>query len=141
MIEGDCNRRIDAISAPSFGAPACSNSTDWTAEDDVHGGSLPADLVIAARHKELKYLKDRKVYAYSTVAEAWRQTRKPPLKLKWIDTNKGDRRIFNVRSRLVCTEIRRKGMESIFSATPPLESLRILLAKAAVEAPRDENGR
>ena len=116
------------------------DSSDWTAEDDVHGGSLPAGLVMSARQKEIKYLKDRKVYSYSTVSEAWRKTHKQPLRLKWIDTNKGDRRTFNVRSRLVCTEIRRKGTESIFSATPPLESLRILLAKAASEAPREPGG-
>ena len=109
--------------------------SQWEAEDDVHGGTLPASLVMAARQKETKYLKDRKVYSYATVAEAWHRTRKKPLKLKWIDTNKGDKRLFNVRSRLVCTEIRRKGTESIFSATPPLESLRILLAKAASEDP------
>ena len=41
----------------------------------------------------------------------------------------------NVRARLVCQEIRRKGMEAIFSATPPLESLRILVAMAAAEDP------
>ena len=26
----------------------------WIAEDDVHGGSLPADMALAARQKELK---------------------------------------------------------------------------------------
>ena len=89
------------------------DSSQWTAEDDVHGGELPAGLVLAARQKEIRYLQDRKVYSYSTVAEAWRSTRKQPLRLKWIDTNKGGQAAFNVRSRLVCTEIRRKGTESI----------------------------
>ena len=74
-------------------------------------------------------------YSLSTTVEAFRLTRRPPLKLKWIDTNKGDERLFNIRSRLVCTEIRRRGMEAIFSATPPLESLRALIAKAASEVP------
>ena len=36
-----------------------------------------------------------------------------------------------VRSRLVCTEVRRKGMESIFAATPPLDSLKAFIVKAA----------
>ena len=125
-------RRADSI---GDGVSAENEDSQWEAEDDVHGGSLPAGLVRTARQKEIKYLKDRKVYSYATIGDAWRQTRKKPLKLKWIDTNKGDRRAFNVRSRLVCTEIRRKGTESIFSATPPLESLRILLAKAASENP------
>ena len=75
------------------------------------------------------------MYSYSTEAEAFRLTRKKPIGLKWIDSNKGDRRAFNVRSRLVCTEMRRKGMEAIFSATPPLESLRALVARAASEDP------
>ena len=113
----------------------------WIAEDDVHGGTLPAHLVLAARNKEINYLLGRKVYSYATDAEAWTVTRKKPLKLKWIDSNKGDRHAFNVRSRLVCTEIRRKGIESIFSATPPLESLRILLARAASEPPVRPCGR
>ena len=77
------------------------------------------------------------MYSYATIEDAWRQTRKKPLKLKWIDTKKGDRRAFNVQSRLVCTGIRRKRTESIFSATPPLESLRILLTKAVSEKPNN----
>ena len=49
------------------------------------------------------------------------------MRLKWIDTNKGDEKNFNVRSRRVCTEVRPRGTEAIFSATPPLESLRVLM--------------
>ena len=109
---------------------------DWTASDDVRGGVLPVAEVKRARQREVQYLKDRKVYAYSTWREALRKTGKRPLRLKWIDTNKGDTQNFNVRSRLVCTEIRRKGTESIFSATPPLETLRALISKAASEDPK-----
>ena len=89
------------------------------AKDDVHGRSLPAHLVLAARQTEIKYLQSREVYSYSTDSDAWTIARKKPFKLKWIDTNKGVQHTFNVRCRLVCTEIRRKGTESIFSATPP----------------------
>ena len=108
---------------------------EWVAEDDVHGGSLPPDLVMEARRKEIKYIHSRKVYSYATEDDAFRLTRKRPIKLKWIDTNKGDRQNMNIRSRLVCTEIRRKGTEAVFSATPPLESLRALIARAASEPP------
>ena len=97
----------------------CHNADDndddpegWIA--DVHGGALPAVLVIAARKKEIKYLLDRKAYSYATEAEAWIKVRRKPIKLKWIDSNKGDTREYRIRSRLVCTEIRRKGMEAIF---------------------------
>ena len=44
-----------------------------------------------------------------------------------------------VRSRLVCTEVRPKGKEAIFSATPPLESLRLLVAYLASEDPAKQS--
>ena len=40
------------------------------------------------------------------------------------------------RSRLVCMEVRRGEVEAIFSATPPLEAARVLVAIAASEDPR-----
>lgn len=115
--------------------PKAEDWQDWVARDDVHGGELPAHLVHQARCKELRYLQDRNVYAYSTWKEAIRNSGKPPLKLKWIDSNKGDEAAPRLRSRLVCTEVRPKGAEAIFSATPPLETLRALIAKAACEDP------
>ena len=97
----------------------CSDWKGWLAEDDVKGGPLPAHLVHAARVKELKYLQDMKVYEYASVADAIRCTGRRPLGLKWIDTNKGDPKTPNLRSRLVCTEVRPKGVDAIFSAIPP----------------------
>ena len=86
---------------------------NWLASDDVKGGWLPPDLVYQARLRELEYLKERCVYGHSTVAEAKRVTGKPPLRLKWIDTDKGGEGARMVRSRLVCTEVRPKGKEAI----------------------------
>ena len=90
-------------------------------------GSPPAD-VYSARLRELSYLQQRQVYSYSTVEEAKKVTGRRPLRLKWIDTNKGGDGALQIRSRLVCTEVRPKGKEAIFSATPPLESLRLLVS-------------
>ena len=53
--------------------------------------------------------------------------------LKWIDTNKGSAEVPRYRSRLVRTEVRHKGAEPIFSATPPLEAPRVLLCVACQE--------
>ena len=75
------------------------------------------------------------VYQYSTIAEAKSITGKPPIRLKWIDSNKGDAEHRNYRSWLVCTEVRRKGTTPIFSATPPLEAIRVLVAKLSSEDP------
>ena len=73
------------------------------------------------------------VYEYSTEAEARARTRRNRVGLKWIDTNKGSAEAPRYSSRLLCTEVRHKGVEPIFSATPPLETLRILLSVACQE--------
>ena len=78
-----------------------------------------------ARKKELDYLAARKVYTYAAISTAIQKTGRRPLRLKWIDCNKGDKKKMQLRSRLVCTEVKPKGVESIFAATPPLESLRL----------------
>ena len=93
--------------------------SQWCACDDVKGGELPAPLVYQARKRELAYLDKMKVYQYFSIAEAIRRSGKRPLRLKWIDVNKGDGQCMNIRSRLVCTEVRPKGVEAIFAATPP----------------------
>ena len=90
---------------------------EWSAWDDVKGGELPAHSVHLARKRELEYLSERKVYTYASTSAAIRRTGRKPLRLKWIDSNKGDRGRYDIRSRLVCTEVRPKGVEAIFAAT------------------------
>ena len=107
---------------------------EWEAEDDVKGGPLDPREVKTVREKEIEYLWDMKVYEYSTEAEARARTGRNLVVLKWIDTNKGSTEAPCYRSRLVCTEVRhKKGAEPIFSATLPLETLRILLGVACQE--------
>ena len=62
---------------------------EWVASDDVKGSVLDPSLVHQAREKELKYLKEMGVYKYCATTEALRLSGKKPLRLKWIDTNKG----------------------------------------------------
>ena len=106
---------------------------EWEAEDDVKGGPLDPREVKAPRQKEIQYLWDMEVYEYSTEAEARARTGRNPVGLKWIDTNKGSAEAPRYRSRLMCTEVRHKGVEPIFSATPPLETLRVVLCVACQE--------
>ena len=105
----------------------------WEAEDDVKGGSSDPREVKAARRKEIHYLWDMEVYEYSTEAKSRARTGRNPVGLKWMDTDKGSAEAPRYRSRLVCTEVRLKGVEPIFSATPPLETLRVLLCVACQE--------
>ena len=77
------------------------------------------------------YFKDKKVYTQVARDEAIRLTGRAPIAVKWVDVNKGDDEEPNYRSRLVAKDYRRKGEDSIFAPTPPLESLRTLLMMAA----------
>ena len=86
---------------------------EWEAEDDwTH---VRSKLVVK---KEIQYLWDVEVYGYSTEAEARAQTGRNPVGLKWVDTSKGSAEAPRYPSRLVCTEVRHKGVEPIFSVTP-----------------------
>ena len=112
--------------------------TSISASDDISGESLDPERVQRARQEEMQYLWDRKVYEYGSIRECKEALGRGPLGLKWIDTVKAakgpgeDRRY---RSRLVATEVRQRGTDPVFSATPPLEALRALLALAAQENP------
>ena len=49
-----------------------------------------------------------------------RNTKKPPIKVKWVDRNKGDRRQhMNVRPRPVVKLINTGKEQGLFAATPP----------------------
>ena len=72
------------------------------------------------------------------VSEALRRQGKPPSTVRWVETNKGDDVNPKIRSRLVAREIRLKGEEAIFSPTPPLESLRMVLSHTATKLPNEK---
>ena len=53
------------------------------------------------------------------------------VKSRWIDINKGDDVNPNYRSRMVGKEFNNGETEGLFAATPPLESLKLILSWAA----------
>ena len=53
------------------------------------------------------------------------------VKPRWIDINKGDDEKPNYRSRMVGEEFNDRVVDCLFAATPPLESLWLLLSWAA----------
>ena len=95
---------------------------DWEAEDDVKD-----------RQKEHTAFVGSEMYEYATDADALTPMGRSMVGLKWIDTNTGSDEAPRYRSRLVCTEERLERVEPIFSATPPLEALRVLLCVACQE--------
>ena len=73
------------------------------------------------------------VYREATMAQCLAAGCKP-IPTRWLDTNKGDDKAPNIRSRLVAQETRNRstlGEEdaaSVFAATPPLEALKLLFS-------------
>ena len=69
---------------------------------------------------EMQYLRERDVQEDPTGAEARAPSGRNPFGLESIDTNKGCAGAPRHRSRLVCMEVRHKGIEPVLSATPLL---------------------
>jgi hypothetical protein len=103
------------------------NDYETIAWDDVKEVPLDLNKVRKARATEMTFVKQRNVYKYASIAYA-KSRGQTVIGTKWIDTNKGDAQMENYRSRLVAQEFKNKAVAALFAATPPLESLRILLA-------------
>ena len=94
--------------------------------DDVTGAPLNKKLATEARRLEIEYF--RKMGVYTKVRrEKWMKV----ITTRWIDTSKGDEQTPDYRARLVGREIKRDRRDDLFAATPPLESLRMILSICA----------
>ena len=83
-----------------------------------------------ARLEELRYFKKMGVHEECDIEECWRN--KNPIKTRWVDTNKTDNEHDpNYRSRLVAKEYRTSDKPELYSGTPPLELMRMLIPKVA----------
>ena len=97
--------------------------------DDPNKVELNAEEVMKARGIEMDFFKKRGVYRKVLRIEAIKKGAKI-IKLKWIDTNKGDTENPNYRSRLVGMEFSSGADPENFAATPPLEALRVVVSHA-----------
>ena len=100
--------------------------------DDMTGEPLPKDLVMKARAEDIEFFHRKSVYKAVDKDLAYQQTGKPPITIRWLYVNKGDREHPDIRARLVAREIRTEVSDgSMFAATPPPESVKWLLSLAA----------
>ena len=119
---GPCNDEPDIPTGIDMGE-------DWDEFiDEVSGKPLETSKVEAARSEELDFAERYNLWTPVPIQEAWDVTGKGPIGSRWIDLDKGDLNKPNYRSRLVIQEVRHSGIDAIFAATPPLESLRFLLS-------------
>ena len=113
--------------------------------DDLTKQQLPTALVKAARRKELDYFESKDVWKRVPIAEAHRTNGRPPITVRWVDVNKGDDEVPDIRSRLVARQIRGANEDPMFAPTPPLEALRTVLSYCATdlegEKPKVRDGR
>ncbi len=121
----ECRVRNEAAELAAWPAPEV--------YDEITGAALPPELVRQARAEEIKFMIDWGVWERALVTDCWRETGKQPIGSKWVDVNKGDAANPQIRSRFVVQEIATYKTDDFFAATPPLESLRLLLSLAASE--------
>ena len=105
--------------------------------NDVNGGYLPQDLVLAARREEIDWLRSEGVYEIVPMQEC-KDAGMKPLDLTWVDTDKSvDPTRKKIRSKLCAREYKTKKQGKIqrslpasqlFSAMPPLEVVKVLVS-------------
>ena len=95
--------------------------------DDVYGKPLEKNMAIQARKLEMQFVKKKQVHSKFDRAEA-KGIGAKIITTRWIDTNKGDEINRDCPSRFASSEIQTNNGFDLFVATPPLESLRVILS-------------
>ena len=98
---------------------------------DVFGASLDPKEAKRARREEIEYVPNMKLYEKVPIGEAYAQTGKGPISVRWIDINKGDVESPNYRFRFVARGITTSKRNDCVAATPPLEALKVILSIAS----------
>ena len=129
--------RLDSVSLYSAGPTADFPELDtreWQ-EDDQQGNLLDPIKVKDGKREEIEWVLKQKLFDNIFQSECTeRQSR--PYSLKWVLKNKGEK----VRVRLVVREIKKAKSEDeklepsdVFSAMPPVESLKALVSHVMTE--------
>ena len=118
--------KFEAVESPPEEDPFAELYEGLDFIDDISGAPLVKELAIAARRLEIEFFRNMGVYT-KIKRESWMKV----ITTKWIDQNKGDSECPNYRARLVGREIKRDQRTDLFAATPPLESLRLILSICA----------
>ena len=82
-----------------------------------------AIMMLLTKTKE--YFRKMKVYEKVKRERALEEAGKTPIKVRWVDTNKGTSTKPNYRSRLVAMEFKIDQRPELYSATPPLEMVKV----------------
>ena len=113
------------------------NDEQFIAWDDVTGATLRPELVREARMAEMEYFKKMKVYQKVSRSRCLQVTGKGPIGVRWIDVNKQGEDDPLYRSRLVAKDFNNYKDPDLYTATPPLELLRLIISIAASRRSKD----
>ena len=107
--------------------------------DNVTGLPLETWRVERAREDEIKFFQKQGVYDKVSRTVCYAKTGRSPVRVRWVDVNKGDEQNPDYRSRLVAMEFKTDSSAEWFSGTPPLEALRFVcvqIGRHRARAPR-----
>ena len=76
-------------------------------------------------------MKKMRVWVKVDREQCLRETGRPPIKLRRVDVNKGDKKKPNYRIRIVAKEIKTHNRPDLFAATPPIENIKYLISRVA----------
>jgi len=99
--------------------------------DEVSGAKLDPERVAKAHEDELEFIDKKPLYEIRTTAEAWQVTGSAPISTRWINIDKGGPGEPEYRSRWVARQFRDSKTGEFFAATPPWETLKMVLSLAA----------
>ena len=83
--------------------------------------------------EEIKQIHKHGVYNKVPITQCWEETKKAPIRVKWLDINKGDEENEELRSRLVAMEFNKEKRLDLFAPTPPLEILKLIISMAVTK--------
>jgi hypothetical protein len=112
-----------AVADPVWSSP--------TVYDEYSGEPLDEKLTKQAKDEELRYFHSKGVWRVVPRAQA---AGRRVVGTRWVSCNKGDAEHPEIRCRLVCQEVKTYQSDEFFAATPPLETLRMVLSMAADDA-------
>ena len=104
------------------------------------GGWLDPILVRKAREEEMQHVKKHAVHEKGpSMRQCWKETGTNPIKTGWADTNKGTSECQNIRSRWVAKKYNTGPRPYLFSATSPLEGVKLVISEAASKQPERDS--
>ena len=101
--------------------------------DEYTGEPLDESLVAKAKQEELRFFRSKGMWRIVPRSRAEGQR---IVGTRWVSCNKGDAAHPEIRCRLVCQEVKTYNSDEFFAATPPSETLRMVLSLAADDSTR-----